>query len=335
MTSDVFVVEPKASPDLPDEMPFPKSWTANSLSQDDYLISLPSAAWAELQVIANALDEDIEVADILRLSPEDHELAACRALMTEVKQVLDEGPGLAVVDRIAIDAVGRRRATALYWLLGSLLGRPVSQNYDGLRLYDVRDSGETHGNGVRGSVTNVELYYHTDNSYGLMPPQYIGLLCLQTAKEGGDSRLISWAEVYKRLRERDPELAMRGYQGVLFDRQKEHGSDDPMVISKPPFRRVGTGIGVSYSSRLMRTGYKMAGQEIDPDTLRFLDTVDEIIYDDEMQVRLMFERGQMQFINNARVGHARGGFTDHDDPELRRHLVRLWFREYGGTSYDG
>ncbi len=335
MTSDVLIVEPKPEPDLPDEMPFPKSWTAKTLSRTDYLIPLPDAAWAELRAVADTLEPGIAVSDILTLVPENYGLTACRAFMAEVKHTLDEGSGLALVDRIPVEDIGRGRATALYWLLGSLLGRPVAQNYAGLLLYDVRDTGKTHGNGVRGSVTNVELYYHTDNSYGLVPPQYIGLLCLQTAKSGGDSRLVSWAEVYKRLHDRDPALAMRGYQGVLFDRQKEHGPGDPMVISKPPFRRVGTGIGIAYSSRLMRTGYKMTGRDIDPETERFLDTMDEIIYDDEMQLRMMFERGQMQFINNARVGHARGGFEDHDDPALRRHLVRLWFREDGGTGYDG
>jgi alpha-ketoglutarate-dependent taurine dioxygenase len=255
--------------------------------------------------------------------------------MTTVKEVLDEGPGVTLIDRLSIQEYSRPVATAVYWVLGSLLGRPVAQNWEGLMLYDVRNTGKTHGDGVRGSVTNVELFYHTDNSYGLMPPQYIGLLCLQTAKTGGESRLINWAEVLKRLQAEKPHLVDRGFHNFLFERQKEHAPGAPAVLSKPVFKSNGKDINVCYSSRLMRTGYRMAEQDLDDAGKEFLDVVDEIISRNDIQLKMYIEQGQIQFINNARIGHSRSEFADYDEPERMRHLVRLWFREHGNTNYDG
>lgn len=311
----------------------PVAWNSQTLTRDDFLMPIPADAMAELDAIAEIISRDKP--DTLTLTPAQFKLDACRVFMKKVKSVLDDGPGVALLDKLPINDYGRPTSTAIYWLLGSLMGRPVAQSWAGLMLYDVRNTGKTHGNGVRGSVTNVEIYYHTDNSYGLMPPQYIGLLCLQTAMEGGDSRLISWAEAYNRLLAEKPHLVERGFEHFLFDRQREHAPEAPKVLSKPVFGSNGKDIRVCYSSRLMRTGYKMAEQELDAAGTEFLDSLDAIINGEGMQFKMYLEQGQIQFINNVRIGHARGGFTDHEDPDRMRHLIRLWFREHGGTGYDG
>ena len=42
---------------------------------------------------------------------------------------------------------------ALYWIVGQVLGEPVTQNAEGVRLYDVRDQGHSLSQGARFSVT--------------------------------------------------------------------------------------------------------------------------------------------------------------------------------------
>lgn len=311
----------------------PARWKGSELSKKDVLLKIPTECLAELEQIAISIKE--QSSEISLLKPEQFQMKNTEKFMLRAKRFLDDGPGIAVIDRLPIEQYGKEAATGIYWLLGSLLGRPVAQNWEGLMLYDVRNSGKKHGNGVRGSVTNVELFYHTDNSYGLMPPQYIGLLCLETAKEGGESRLISWVEVFNRLKDVRPDLIKRGFDNFLFDRQKEHAPNLPAVISKPAFTIDDQNISVCYSSRLMRDGYKMAEKELDKSGQEFLDTVDSIINNNELQFKMYIERGQIQIINNSKIGHARSGFEDYEDPNLWRHLVRLWFREFGETSYDG
>lgn len=334
MNSRVFYAAKGTAPKpLPEPISYPRAWTRDDLKLADVVHSIPSAARNELDALVASLER--APLPTLVLTPELFELDACREFMASVKMALDNGPGVAVIDRLPVERYGREVSTAVYWILGSLLGRPVAQSWAGLMLYDVKDSGKTHGNGVRGSVTNVELYFHTDNSYGKTPPQYIGLLCLQTARSGGESRLVSWGAVYNTLLREHPELVSRGFEAFLFDRQKEHAPDASMVLSKPSFRYESGQLSVCYSARLMRTGYRMAEELLDEEGGRFLDRVDAILKREDVQLGMHIERGQIQFINNAVIGHSRTAFTDNEDPERKRHLVRMWFREHGRISYDG
>ncbi len=63
--------------------------------------------------------------------------------------------------------------------------------------------------------------------------------------------------------------------------------------------------------------------------------VKHIMSQDDLWLELPIERGQIQYLNNAEVAHYRSEFTDHDDPALKRHLVRTWHRDRGQVSYDG
>ncbi len=47
-----------------------------------------------------------------------------------------------------------------------------------------------------------------------------------------------------------------------------------------------------------------------------------------------FEPGDIQLISNAKILHSREAYEDHDDPALRRHLLRLWLTAHDFTSVD-
>ena len=42
----------------------------------------------------------------------------------------------------------------------------------------------------------------------------------------------------------------------------------------------------------------------------------------------------MQLLNNGRILHSREAYEDHDDPALRRHLLRLWLAAHRFTSLE-
>ena len=100
----------------------------------------------------------------------------------------------AVLDRLPMAELERDEAIQLYWLLSSLLARPVAQKLNGQMFYDVMDTGAKlkPGSGIRPTVTNVDLRFHNDNSYNETPPDYVCLLCLHPAMAGrrqpGDER---------------------------------------------------------------------------------------------------------------------------------------------------
>ena len=55
-----------------------------------------------------------------------------------------------------------------------------------------------------------------------------------------------------------------------------------------------------------------------------LNLLQEISNREEMRLQMHFQEGDMQFINNHAILHAREAYEDYDDPKLKRHLLRVW-----------
>ena len=245
--------------------------------------------------------------------------------MLEAKAIIAEGPGFLILDRLPVERYSRDEAVAMYWLLGSMLARPVAQNWRGWMVYDVHDTGKKPGNGVRPDVTNVEQNFHTDNSYNVCPPHILGLLCLQTAKAGGISRIVSFTAAHNEMKRRHPDLLSRLY----------HAPGDAMTTWHPLFALEGNALVARLSRFQVMNGYKLAGQELDAEGAAALDAFEAILNDPAMWKDFHFEPGQMQFLDNRRCGHKRTGFEDWPEPERRRRLVRLWLRDSGRPFYNG
>jgi hypothetical protein len=105
-------------------------------------------------------------------------------------------------------------------------------------------------------------------------------------------------------------------------RQNIQAPDQPVIISRP-LMTWQDGLRMQYSSRLVRTGYREAGVEMDAETRAFLDTVDEIVQEQDVQVAFHMERGQIQFVTNDECGHERTEYRDRPEPGRRRRMVRL------------
>jgi len=269
------------------------------------------------------------------LRPEDFDMPACRELMARARRELEDGVGFVLIDRLPMDEIGRDLATAIYWLLCSMISRPVAQKWDGRMVYDVRDTGLKPGDGVRPDITNIDQNFHTDNSYNLCPPDYVALLCLQTAMEGGVSGIVSFATAHNEMRRRHPELLARLYRPYWFDRQREHAPDDVKVISHPLFKADDGRLLGRLSRFQVLNGYKLAGEAMDAEGVAALEALEGIMKDAANCKEFFFEPGQIQIVDNRRCGHKRTGFRDYPEPERKRHLVRLWLRSWGRPFYNG
>src|SRR2546421_6061081 len=115
-------------------------------------------------------------------------LGACAEVMGQVREKLRAGIGLAVLDRVPVERYTLEENQALAWLLGSLVGRLVAQKWNGTMLYDVRDTGQALEYGVRRSVTNLDLTFHTDAPWLDLPPELVELYCINPASDGGGGR---------------------------------------------------------------------------------------------------------------------------------------------------
>jgi alpha-ketoglutarate-dependent taurine dioxygenase len=313
-----------------------QAWTRDTLLPADWTLHLPAAALAELRVVT----EEIRRAPLptFLLDPRDFALDACRAAMDEVRRVTNEGPMFAVLDRLPMAELGRDEAIQLYWLLSSLLARPVAQKLNGQMFFDVMDTGAKlrPGSGIRPTVTNVDLRFHNDNSYNETPPDYVCLLCLHPAKQGGVSQVASVATVHQALEECFPELMGRLYEPFWYDRHAEHQPDEPATFAAPVFERGADGtVKARLALSEIFAGYELRDERMDNETAAALAAVQAVFDRPDLRVELDFEPGQIQYVNNRATGHARTEFVDHPERERRRHLVRLWLRDSGRRGYRG
>ena len=311
----------------------PLRWLAADIEDAHWRVSLSAEARAEIDRLAAFLEQN--PLPVLQRRLEDFELPSCAALMRQMKQILDEGVGFAVLDRLPMDDYPLQTMLEIYWLLGQHIGRPVAQKWNGQMIYEVADTGAEYAYGTRGSHTAVELNFHTDNAFARMPPDYVGLFCRQPAKRGGISRFCSLYSVHERMRERFPRELERLYQPVLYDRQKEHADGAAPVCLAPYFGWRDGRMFARANASLIRKGYEVAGETMDAPLAAALDAIDEVCEAEDLWFEAPLERGQVQYLNNREIGHYRSAFEDHDDPARKRHLYRLWHRETGSSNYDG
>jgi len=313
----------------------PIAWTNDALAPDAGVVKVSDACRDELLATAALLDAN--PLPLLSLRPDDFEMPACREMMARVRDTLRTGIGFVIIDRLPIDAMDRETATKLYWLLGNMVDQAVAQKWDGLMAYGVQDTGKknTPGNGVRSSVTNSGQDYHTDNAFNT-PPDYVALFCLQTSMKGGISGIVSFQTAHNKLLERSPELLERLYKPFCMDRQAEYAPDDPNGYSRVPvFTYDGERLFTRFSDWLIKAGQVVAGEELDDLGRKALDALIGVINEPGMGREFEFSPGQIQILDNRRIGHRRTAFEDWPEPERRRHLVRLWFRQAGRPFYHG
>jgi alpha-ketoglutarate-dependent taurine dioxygenase len=315
------------------EIDGPTAWTRATLASGDGWVRLGPECLAELLAVAALLRAN--PLPVLALDPADFDLAHCRRAMAGIRGALERGPGFAIVDRLPLERIERAEAVSLFWLLASLIARPVAQKWDGAMVYDVLDLGRPPGNGVRPDITNVEQSFHTDNSYNLCPPEYVGLLCLHTAMEGGVSRIVSLVSAHNEMRRQRPDLLSRLYQPFYFDRQREHAPDDTMVARHPIFEVEAERLHGRLSRFQVRNGQALAGVSLDAEGEAALDELDRIMERPDLRMDFHFEAGQIQFVNNRQIAHKRTAFRDWPEPERKRHLIRLWLRDRGRPFYNG
>jgi alpha-ketoglutarate-dependent taurine dioxygenase len=257
----------------------------------------------------------------------DFALADCRDELRGVIETLESGPGFAVIRGLA-GSVPREDWTAAYWLVGQLLGEPVEQNVEGTLLYDVRDTGQDVRYGARFSVTNAESSFHTDNSFGEQITDYVGLLCLNTARSGGLSQMVSGIAVHNDLLDRDRRLLAELYAPFHIDRRGGVRPGDDATVRFPVFAWDSRELQLRYLRYWIEAGHEKAAVPLTASQRAALDLVDQVANDRRLQVEFALEPGDMYFINNRWILHNRTAFEDHDVPELRRHLVRLWLRAH-------
>lgn len=302
---------------LGDPVTDPAGWEPEELlAHDDWIYRLTDEDVAEL---ADAVEHTRRNAvAIVDLKAADFPLPRFGRVLQEVRAELLEGRGLAVLRGLPVAAMGREAAACAYFGIGTHLGRPISQNAYGHFLGHVRDFGRSFEDpSVRGYQSSTALGFHADHC------DFVGLLCMQTSKSGGESRIASAVTLYNRLLAARPDLVEVLGRDFYWTRHGEVPPGKPPWYIQPVFS-----FEAGYFSARGVSSYILKAQGlpgVPPFTPHqeeamalFRETVPQCAAD------IPFERGDMQFLHNHVILHSRNAFEDWPEPERKRHLYRLW-----------
>lgn len=234
---------------------------------------------------------------------------------------LMQGRGFVVVSGLPVKEWGEARSALAFWVLGHHLGVPGAQNPDGELLGHVTDYGEqTDSPHVRLYRTAGNIRFHCDVA------DVVGLLCLETAQKGGQSRIASSVAIWNAIFQSDPESAHHLFEPFAHDLRGEHRPDRPGHAYLQPccFGEDGV-LRTFYHSEYFRSASRLAEVGALPEHQQnLLDRYDALAASPDFHLDMRLERGDMQFISNHTIVHARTEYEDDPDPTRKRHLLRLW-----------
>lgn len=259
----------------------------------------------------------------LPFGAEDFHLDECAKVVEGVISLVSDGPGLALVRGLPRERFTDEECERIYWAFGVHLGNPVRQNSVGDRLGHVRDTGMSVDDpNVRVYQTNIKLDYHADQ----LPVDVLGLFCLRTAMRGGASKIASASMIHNIVLDERPDLLEVLYQPFNVDWRGEEAEGDQPWYQMPMFSVAGGKLASRFASLAYFRSVDRFGPELamSPEQVEALDFVQEIANRPGVAMGMMFEEGDMQFLNNHVMLHARDEFEDHPDPALQRHLLRMW-----------
>lgn len=297
----------------------PAAWRGEDLAKrDDWIVRLTPIQIDELERAAAAATERGLGMDAL--SREDFPLPTLAADVATWARELDSGRGFLLVRGLPVERWGEARSSLIYWGLGQHLGEPGAQNPAGELLGHVTDYGEDAANPfVRRYRTAGDIRWHCDLA------DVVGLLCLQTARRGGASRLVSSVSVYNALLARRPDLVARLYEPFLLDTRDEEGEGRLPWFPVPPCRFDGIRLRTFYHSDYFRsvvrhpTAPRFTAEEQD-----LLDLYESLADDPGLYLDMQLEPGDLQWVSNHTLLHARAAYEDASSDGRRRHLLRLW-----------
>lgn len=306
----------------PEKYEHPAAWTMQELQtqHDKWNYQLRAQDIEELDAALQQIrSRQLVVPDF---GKDDFPMPGLAARLAAYFEELNFGLGILQIAGFPIERYSKDEASAIFWGIGSHIGPSWPQNAAGHLLGDVRDEGRSLDDpNARGYQTTVEMDLHSDGA------DIVGLLCLNKAKEGGQNQIVSSVAALNKLIETDPEAAEHMMQATFYiDWRGEEGPGEKPYYKLKLFTETPKGM-----TSLPIFPYVYSAQERFPDVPRLTEkdlaamaAYEKAKWDESLVLRVIQEPGGMLFLNNHYHMHARSTFVDHDDPDQKRHLRRLW-----------
>ena len=296
-----------------------KTWTKNlSSDSNEFLVDLDD----------NVIGELLQKRDLL----DQHNIQHFIHLKTQIQHIkqaiLIQGCGFCVINGTNFTAFDKHELSNIHILISKIFGELLIQNKQGEQTVEVKDLGKTLSTGGRYHHTKEGGSYHTDGCHIFEnPPDYVGLLCLNPAKNGGVSKFISAYTIHNKLQE-DKNLLRILYEKFYMDKRNENQADEIPTQFVPIFTYNNGKLNCRCCQReLIDSGHEKMNKPLTEYQKNALDNLDKLLANENLAVSYLLKKGDMMYSNNKWLIHDRTDFEDSDDENLKRALLRTWIRE--------
>ncbi len=298
----------------------PATWRSVDMAKsDNWIYRLSAAQIEELDVaLAFVKTQGLTIPDITRGS---FPLTNFAVQIAEILGELETGRGFVLIRGLPIERYSEEDASIIFWGIGTYLGRPIAQNANGDLLGHVRDQGRDweDDKSARGYQTTSDLPFHNDSG------DVVGLLCFKPAKSGGLSCIVSSAAIHNEILARRPDLSKILFEPFYVDARGEEPDGEAPYYCVPRFNYHGGRLYTQYGRVYVESAQRFTGvPRLTPEQVAALDLFDEVANSDDLRFDMDFQPGDMQFLSNHAVLHARTDYEDHESFDNKRHLLRLW-----------
>jgi TfdA family taurine catabolism dioxygenase TauD len=285
-----------------------------------FIHELDESVRRELERILVAMERGADAANVERAVRDVMADATARTTHS-----LTHGHGLILVRGFPVEGHSRDAVANLYQMWGRAIGTPQLQNLEGELLTDIRDTGaDPNDPNIRLYKTRAEQDFHTDGA------DVIGLICLNGAKSGGESRIVSSVRVFQTLRERRPDLARLLFEPWWFAIPGGPARGLPAAMPRSIATFDGRKLETFFIGWYIRNAQLFDSVPKLTDAQReLLEVYEGIANEPALYLDMHFRPGDVQWLRNAFVLHKRTAYEDFPEPERKRHLLRLWLSAPG------
>lgn len=302
------------------------TWYGPEISKDPgWVWQLGKAEIAELEHAADVFDASGQAME--KISTGTFPLPSLAATLETRLHELLEGRGFVMIKGLPVERYSLRRAALIYIGLGRHFGSLRSSNGKGHLLGHVKDIGRSIDDpNTRFYQTSKRLEFHTDSA------DVVGLLCLQPAKNGGESFIVSSVTVYNEICRRRPDLIPALFEPYPTDRRGEVPQGMLPWFEVPVFSWYQNKLSAIYIRHYIEEAQRRFPEapRLSANQYAVMDLIDELVNDPAIHLQMSFDAGDMQFLHNHQIFHSRNDFENWPEPHRHRHLLRLWIAPANG-----
>jgi len=268
--------------------------------------------------------------DLAAITRADFPLPTLGPVLDRLRGEVLDGRGFVLVRGMRVEGRPVAETATAYWGVGAYFGGARSQNAKGHLLGHVYDLGQglSATNPLLRSYATAEAQkFHIDRC------DVVALLCLRRAKSGGLSTIVSSMTLHNVMAQRRPDLLERLYQPFPTDRRGEVPEGRGPFYEAPVFNDYAGNLSVLYSRLHIGSSQRFPGaRRLTPEDFEALDMFGELAGDPELRLDMDFQPGDIQFLHNHTILHARSAYEDWLEADRKRHLLRLWLAPPGARK---